>query len=105
MSQEQDFDADLAQRLDERLASYAPVGRIARSPIRRSSRTRVVAIAVAATIAAGAVGLGYEINASAESQGLGCLHPAAKVQLFATGHADGHVSQPHDSRANHEACH
>jgi hypothetical protein len=112
MTLEHDFDPDLARQLEVRLAAYAPVDRIPPRLARRSSRRRlIVVVALAATLAAGAVDLGYEINAAAESAGLGCLHPIAKVQLYVSGIGAGHDGdhgadrQGHDERASHEACH
>src|SRR5712691_2404676 len=89
MTLEHDFDPDLARQLEARLAPYAPVGRISAPLTRRSSRRRlIVAAALAGTVGASVVGLGHEINASAESQGLGCLHLIAKIQLYTQGIAD-----------------
>ena len=116
MTMEHDFDPELARRLEARLATYAPASRISPPLARRSARRRVIVAALAAALAASALSLGYEINASAESQGLGCLHPIAKIQLFANGIADsvqagdhrgveGHDRQRHDERDSHLACH
>ena len=117
MTLEHDVDPDLARQLEARLAPYAPVGRIWTPITRRSSRRRlIVAAALAGTVGASVVGLGYEINASAESQGLGCLHPIAKIQLYTQGIADsvnggdhhdvaGRDHQRHDDRDSHLACH
>jgi fatty acid desaturase len=110
MTLDNDFDPVLARRLEQDLAPYAPVGRISSPRAPRPARRRLVlGAALAAILAAGLVGLGYEINASAESQGLACLHPIAKVQLYAqglTGHDGDHGSrQTHDERTQHDACH
>jgi len=111
MTLEQDFDPELARRLDARLAFYAPVGRIPQALPRQSRRGLALAVALAAILATSIAGLGYQINASAESQGLGCLHPVAKIGLFAQGitgsahDADHASSAQHTDRASHEACH
>ncbi len=113
MTLENDFDPDLARRLEARLAPYAPVDRIPPRLSRRSSRRGlIVGAALAAILATGAVGFGYEVNAAAESAGLGCLHPIAKIQFYVSGmagsaHDGDHSSdrQGHDERASHEACH
>ena len=117
MTLEHDFDPDIARRLEARLAPYAPVGRISPPLARRSPRRRlIVAAALAGTFAASVVGLGYEVNGSAESQGLGCLHPIDKIQLYAKGIAEsvhagdhrdieGRDRQHHDERDGHDACH
>ncbi len=113
MTQEHDFDPALARQLELRLASYAPVGRLSSPTAPRPSRRRLMmSAALAAMLAAGLVGLGYDINASAESQGLGCLHPIAKVQLYAKGisesiHNGGRhgTGAQHDERDSHDACH
>jgi hypothetical protein len=113
MTLEKDFDPDLARRLEARLSPYAPVGRIPPRLRRRSSRrVLIVGAGLAAILVTGAVGLGYEVNAAAESAGLGCLHPIAKIQFYVSGIAGsahdgdhGGDRQVHDERASHEACH
>ena len=116
MTLEHDFDPELARRLDVRLASYAPVGRIPQALPRQSRRGLALAVALAAILATSIASLGYEINASAESAGLGCLHPIAKIQLYAQGitgtaHDGDHsiaivdARQQHAARDSHEACH
>ena len=87
MTQPIDYDADLARRLDARLAGYAPVGRIA---VTSGSGHRFAAAGVAAAslLLLGVIGVTLEANAYADSQGLSCADALFKIELYAANIAD-----------------
>lgn len=87
MSNDIDYDADLAHRLDTRLAAYAPMERIASAPP-RTNRLRVAGAAALAAVTLTAAGVGFEANAYADSQGLSCVDTMTKIQLFGASIAD-----------------
>lgn len=87
MTHQIDYDADLARRLEARLATFVPMARVA-ARSRQVNGARLAATVVTATLAMGSVGLGLEINAAADSQGLSCLDAFQKVKIFASGIAD-----------------
>ena len=87
MTQYGDYDADLARQLDARLADFAPLSHIARTP-RSDHRLRLVATAAFGAIALTAAGVGFEANAYAETQGFSCLDAMTKVQVYASTLAD-----------------
>jgi hypothetical protein len=82
-----DYDADIARRLDARLAEYVPLGHIAATP-RSSHPLRLAAVAAFSAVFLSAAGIGYEANAYAETQGLSCLDAITKVQIYARTIAD-----------------
>ena len=82
MTQPIDYDADLARRLDARLLHYVPLARIGAAP-RPSQRLRLVATAAVSAIVFTSLGIGFEANAYAQSQGLSCLDAMAKIEVFA----------------------
>ncbi|HYK98868.1 MAG TPA: hypothetical protein VEU77_10810 [Candidatus Acidoferrales bacterium] len=87
MTQPIDYDADLARRLDARLAQYIPLARIGAAP-RPSHRLRLVATAALSAVIFTVAGVGIEANAYAETQGLSCLAAMDKVQVFARALSD-----------------
>lgn len=107
MTQEHDYDPELAARLDDRLREYTLSRPLSpRSATRR--RSPVAAAAIAVLAAAGLVGIGFGVNAAADSQGGGCLDPVAKVHLVVTSmtdaHTDGHAVGTGD-RQHTDGCH
>jgi hypothetical protein len=87
MTQPIDYDADLARRLDARLAGYVPIGRIA---VASGSGNRFAAAGVAAAslLLLGVVGVTFEANAYADSQGLSCADALFKIEVYAANIAD-----------------
>jgi hypothetical protein len=82
-----DYDADLARRLDARLAGYAPLVRLTYAP-RRTHRSRLAAGATLAAVTLTAAGVGFGANVYADEQGLSCADAKTKLQLFAATIAD-----------------
>ena len=76
------FSRDLDAAFEARLARI-PVPPRARRPRPRARRSvAILPVALAAGLAAGLVGLAFEVNAVAESQGAGCLDAMAKIHVF-----------------------
>jgi hypothetical protein len=81
--------------------------RLARIPVPpRSTQPRprvrraipVLAAALATSLAVGLVGLGFEVNAVAESQGAGCLDAMAKIHVFVQSVAESVQVQTTEQR-------
>ena len=87
MTQNIDYDTYLARRLDARLASFVPLGRIA-APAARTSAWRLAGAGALAAVTLTAAGVGLGANAYADAQGLSCADAMTKVQLFAASLAD-----------------
>jgi hypothetical protein len=76
------FSADLDAAFAARLARIPVPLRSTRSRPRTPRAVPVLAAALATSLAVGLVGLAFEVNAVAESQGAGCLDAMAKIHVF-----------------------
>ena len=80
MSEVIDYDPRIAAELDATLRAYPLSRRLTARP--RGRPLRVIVATAAAVVVSAGVGVGFEVNVVAESQGAGCLDALAKINLF-----------------------
>ena len=92
------FSADLDAAFEAQLARIPVPPRSTRSRPRMSRAVPVLAATLATSIAVGLVGLAFEVNAVAESQGAGCLDAMAKIHVFVQSIAESVQPQTTEQR-------